>query len=177
MAIRMYEYSVELFICELRWVCLLWRGEQLARLSFYHASEKSAMKTVASEAEIAFSRKRRQSTLSRHITRYAAGNRVSFCDIQTSAAGTIFQNKVLGCCQQIPYGCTMTYGEVAMKVGHPGAARAVGNVMRNNPCPLVIPCHRVLGSNGKLTGFSAGSGLELKLQLLRMEGINRKFVF
>ena len=149
----------------------------MARLSFYHATSDSALKKVASQEELAFSRKRRQTTLRRDITRYAAGGRVSFCDIQTSAAGTIFQKKVLGCCQQIPYGCTMTYGEVAMKVGHPAAARAVGNVMRNNPCPLVIPCHRVLGTNGKLTGFSVGGGLELKQRLLRMEGINLKFVF
>ena len=71
----------------------------------------------------------------------------------------------------------MTYGEIAKKVGHLGAARAVGGVMRTNNCPLVVPCHRVLGSNGKLTGFSAGTGLDLKHRLLQMEGINREFVF
>jgi methylated-DNA-[protein]-cysteine S-methyltransferase len=71
----------------------------------------------------------------------------------------------------------MTYGEVAKQVGHPAAARAVGGVMRNNNCPLVVPCHRVLGSNGKLTGFSAGTGIDLKHRLLQMEGINREFVF
>jgi len=71
----------------------------------------------------------------------------------------------------------MTYGEIAKQVGHPGAARAVGGVMRANNCPLVVPCHRVLGSNGKLTGFSAGTGLDLKHRLLQMEGINQEFVF
>ena len=71
----------------------------------------------------------------------------------------------------------MTYGEIAKQVGHPGAARAVGGVMRTNNCPLVIPCHRVVGSDGRLIGFSAGTGLYLKKQLLQMEGLNQEFVF
>ena len=118
-----------------------------------------------------------RTTLARALTSYAAGEEISFSEIRIYTARTIFQQKVLMCCQQIPYGCIMTYGEVAKQVGHPGAARAVGGVMRNNHCPLVVPCHRVIGSNGKLTGFSAGTGIDLKHRLLQMEGINREFVF
>ena len=173
----MQEYSLELFETELRWICLLWNRNSLARLSFYHRSEtvaKSAVETWFGRSVIP----RAKSTfLAQTLLRYAAGETISFSDVQTFALGTNFQQKVLACCQQIPYGCVMTYGEVAKQVGHPNAARAVGGVMRNNNCPLVIPCHRVIGANGKLTGFSAGDGVGLKQRLLQMEGTNREFVF
>ena len=173
----MHEYSLELFNTDLRWICLLWRQDTLACLSFYHDTAAAAKTIVETEFGQAVSLKTTQTTLSRALTRYAAGDKISFSEIRIDTPTTIFQQKVLLCCQQIPYGCTMTYGEVAKQVGHPAAARAVGGVMRNNNCPLVVPCHRVLGSNGKLTGFSAGTGIDLKHRLLQMEGINREFVF
>ena len=69
---------------------------------------------------------------------------------------------------QVPYGITTTYGALAGKVGRPRAARAVGTVMNRNPIPIVLPCHRVLGSNGSLTGYAGG--LDMKLKLLQLEG-------
>jgi methylated-DNA-[protein]-cysteine S-methyltransferase len=68
----------------------------------------------------------------------------------------------------IPYGSTLTYGEVARAIGNPRAARAVGQANRNNPIPLVIPCHRVVGRNS-LGGFSGPGGLQLKLEMINME--------
>jgi len=174
---RMKQYSLELFETDLHWICLLWKQDTLARLTFYHSSAMDAKAIVEKEIGQTVRTNANKTTLARSLTRYAAGENVSFSDVQTCKPGTAFQQKVLACCQLIPYGCVMTYGEVAMKVDHPGAARAVGSVMRNNNCPLVIPCHRVLGSNGKLTGFSAGTGMNLKLRLLQMEGINQEFVF
>jgi len=173
----MHEYSLELFNTDLRWICLLWRHDTLARLSFYHDSAAAAKNVVETEFGQSVNLKTTRTTLARALTRYAAGEKISFSGILIYTPRTSFQQKVLLCCQQIPYGCIMTYGEVAKQVGHPNAARAVGAVMRNNNCPLVVPCHRVLGRNGKLTGFSAGTGVDLKLRLLKMEGINRKFVF
>ena len=173
----MHDYSLELFNTDLRWICLLWRRGTLARLSFYHDSAASAKALVENKFGRSVPLKINSSSLARAVTRYAAGENVSFSKIRIDFRGTIFQHKVLSCCQQIPYGCILSYGEVAKQVGHPRAARAVGGVMRNNRCPLVVPCHRVLGSNGKLTGFSAGTGVELKHQLLQMEGINPEFVF
>jgi methylated-DNA-[protein]-cysteine S-methyltransferase len=173
----MQEYSLELFETDLRWICLLWNRDLLVRLSFYHRSESVAKSTVETAIGRSIITKTKKTKLARSLLRYSSGETISFSDIRILVYATSFQQKVLSCCQQIPYGSVMTYGEVAKHVGHPGAARAVGAVMRNNNCPLVVPCHRVLGVNGKLTGFSAGSGVKLKLRLLQMEGINREFVF
>ncbi len=83
---------------------------------------------------------------------------------------TPFQAKALRVVHGIEYGRTLTYRDVARKIGQPKAVRAVGRANAANPMPLVIPCHRVLGSDGKLHGFSAPGGLETKAWLLRMEG-------
>jgi methylated-DNA-[protein]-cysteine S-methyltransferase len=80
-----------------------------------------------------------------------------------------FPEQVLRLTYAIPYGSTRTYAELAHQVGSPGAARAVGRAQATNPMPLVIPCHRVLGSDGKLHGYGAGDGLATKEWLLRME--------
>ena len=69
---------------------------------------------------------------------------------------------------RVPYGVTTTYGTLAARAGNPKAARAVGTVMNRNPIPIVLPCHRVVGANGRLTGYAGG--LERKEQLLRLEG-------
>lgn len=82
-------------------------------------------------------------------------------------AVTPFQKKVLTALQQIPYGETASYGEVAGRIGNPFARRAVGQANARNPIPIVIPCHRVVGSNGTLTGF--GGGIEVKQALLDLE--------
>ncbi|MEX1195722.1 MAG: methylated-DNA--[protein]-cysteine S-methyltransferase [Dehalococcoidia bacterium] len=81
---------------------------------------------------------------------------------------TPFRRAVLEECARIPAGQTVSYGELAAKVGRPGAARAVGRVMATNPWPLFVPCHRVVGSDGSLHGF--GGGLPMKEALLRAEG-------
>lgn len=82
-------------------------------------------------------------------------------------SGTEFQRSVWRQLQQIPYGTTISYGELACRIGNPKASRAVGLANGANPLPIVIPCHRVIGSNGKLTGF--GGGLPIKEQLLGLE--------
>lgn len=80
-----------------------------------------------------------------------------------------FTKRVLTACQRIPWGQTRSYGELASSCGSPGAARAVGQVMANNRCPLVIPCHRVLGAQGRMGGFSAPGGIQTKRRLLEQE--------
>jgi methylated-DNA-[protein]-cysteine S-methyltransferase len=81
-----------------------------------------------------------------------------------------FQIQVLQIVFTIPYGSTRTYGEIAFEIGNPKAARAVGRANATNPMPLVIPCHRVIGADGKLTGYGGGEGLPIKEWLLKMEG-------
>ena len=83
---------------------------------------------------------------------------------------TSFQERVIQRCRAIPYGVTLNYGELARQAGSPRAARAVGNVMATNRFPLVVPCHRVVGANGALGGYSAPNGLAIKVRLLRNEG-------
>jgi methylated-DNA-[protein]-cysteine S-methyltransferase len=82
-----------------------------------------------------------------------------------------FTRAVLAACSQVPYGATVTYGDLAARAGRPGAARAVGQAMARNPLAPLVPCHRVVGVGGKLTGF--GGGLELKATLLAWERAGR----
>ena len=72
-------------------------------------------------------------------------------------------------CLRIPKGNTITYGELAKKIGHPGAARAVGQALAKNPFAPDVPCHRVIGANGKMTGYSAKGGIKKKAEMLRRE--------
>ena len=102
----------------------------------------------------------------RQLREYFAGSRTEF-DLPLSPEGTEFQRSVWRRLQEIPYGETISYGELAKRVGNPKASRAVGAANGQNPIPIVIPCHRVIGSNGKLTGF--GGGLPTKEALLGLE--------
>ena len=81
-----------------------------------------------------------------------------------------FERSVYEVTRAIPPGETLTYGEVARRIGEPGAARAVGQALGANPLPIVIPCHRVLGAGGQLVGFSANGGTETKRRMLLIEG-------
>lgn len=106
------------------------------------------------------------------IKEYFATGKDDFIKYDVSLDGlTNFQRTVLEAIRKIPAGKTMSYGEAARMVGRPGAARAVGNVMAANPIPLVVPCHRVVASNG-LGGYSGG--LEVKRKLLKLEGVPKK---
>jgi methylated-DNA-[protein]-cysteine S-methyltransferase len=104
----------------------------------------------------------------RQLDEYFAGRRQRFelrTDLRPLAE---FNRAVLAELERVPYGSTATYGQLAARVDHPRAARAVGTVMNRNPIPIVLPCHRVIGADGKLVGY--GGGLERKEQLLRLEG-------
>jgi len=98
---------------------------------------------------------------------YLAGKICEF-SIPIKIYGTDFQKKVLDFTRHVPYGNTVTYKQVAKAVGHPQAVRAVGNVLHRNPIQVIIPCHRVIDSRGRLSGYALGVGL--KRRLLCMEG-------
>ncbi|MEL7185581.1 MAG: methylated-DNA--[protein]-cysteine S-methyltransferase [Pseudomonadota bacterium] len=103
------------------------------------------------------------------LTEYFAGERKEF-DLPLSLHGTEFQVSVLEALQEIPYGETTSYGVIAKRIGRPKAVRAVGAANGRNPIPIIVPCHRVIGSSGDLTGF--GGGLDTKEALLRLEAEN-----
>ncbi len=103
------------------------------------------------------------------LEEYFAGTRKEF-DLALNINGTEFQVSVLEALRDIPYGETVSYGEIARRIGRPRAVRAVGAANGRNPIPIVVPCHRVIGSSGDLTGF--GGGLDTKEALLRLEAEN-----
>lgn len=100
------------------------------------------------------------------LTEYFAGTRRQF-ELPLAPAGTPFQQRVWAALLDIPYGHTISYGELAARIGQKSASRAVGLANGSNPLPIVIPCHRVIGANGKLTGY--GGGLPIKERLLALE--------
>jgi methylated-DNA-[protein]-cysteine S-methyltransferase len=104
----------------------------------------------------------------RELDEYFAGRRHSFDLALDLRAAPEFHQRVLAELSRVEYGHTTTYGALAARVGSPRAARAVGTVMNRNPMPIVLPCHRVVGASGSLTGY--GGGLERKEWLLRLEG-------
>ena len=101
------------------------------------------------------------------IEAYFAGHLESLNDVPVELTGTRFQQLVWSALRAIPAGATTTYGELAARIGRPGSSRAVGMANGSNPVPIVVPCHRVIGANGALTGY--GGGLERKRWLLAHE--------
>jgi methylated-DNA-[protein]-cysteine S-methyltransferase len=109
------------------------------------------------------------------LTSYYKGVQQDFDDIPVDlGALTEFRARILLLVRKIPFGEIKTYGEVAAMASVPRAARAIGGALASNPVPIVIPCHRVVAADGKLTGFTAPGGLSVKKILLQMEGVEFK---
>ena len=106
----------------------------------------------------------------RQVREYLDGKRIQFDLPLDMTTMTDFQRQVLSAALEIPRGQWLTYGEVAKAIGRPQASRAVGQALGHNPVPIVIPCHRVLGSDGSLHGYSGGGGIQTKAWLLQLEG-------
>lgn len=112
----------------------------------------------------------RLESVTRQLKEYLNGERRRF-DVQIDwSVMTPFQQDVLKLVCEIKYGRTLTYGDIARQLGKPKAVRAVGRANATNPMPIIIPCHRVLGADGRLHGYSAPGGVETKARLLRLEG-------
>jgi methylated-DNA-[protein]-cysteine S-methyltransferase len=146
------------------------RGASAARKSLvqFHSDDDSMLRNAQqddSPATVSFHNK-----VVNKLIEFAAGEEVDLEGIAVNTSRmTVFQKQVHEACRAIPWGETLSYGQLATVVGHPGAARAVGTVMSKNRYPLIVPCHRVLGSQGKLGGYSAPEGLSMKRRLLEME--------
>jgi methylated-DNA-[protein]-cysteine S-methyltransferase len=110
---------------------------------------------------------RRFSAEREQLDDYFAGGRTAF-DFPLRLDGAAFDRAVWEALREIPYGTTATYGEIAARIGRPGRARAVGAANARNPIAIVVPCHRIIGANGNLTGY--GGGLDRKRALLALEG-------
>ena len=136
-----------------------------------HPNEVAAIRAVAKGPLVATPEPRNwHPRLAKLLAAYAAGKATEFSEIAIDQEHfTPFQLQVVKLCRRIPSGETVSYGELAAQAGSPGAARAVGSVMAKNRYPLVVPCHRVIASGGRLGGFSARNGVSLKKQLLDLE--------
>jgi len=109
-------------------------------------------------------------SLIKKVKEYYTGKKVDFTDYQLNLDNyTSFQKKILQTVKKIPYGEIRSYKEVAEAAGYPRACRAVGNTMRNNRLPLIVPCHRVIKSDGGLGGFSGKEGIALKRKMIDLE--------
>ena len=104
------------------------------------------------------------------LEEYFSGSRQSF-DLPVSLSGTVFQQQVWAALEDLAWGEVISYGELGIITGRPTAGRAVGGAVGANPIPLIVPCHRVLATNGRITGYSGGNGIPTKIWLLDHEGI------
>ena len=167
-------YEIVAFETELGWIGLVGRGRSLRQLTFGHRSAEAALKALDPSLVGQARPGKWNPKLIGRLKAYAAGEFDDFADVPVEPqASTEFRRRVLDCCRNIPYGETITYGQLATLAGAPGAARAVGNCMAANQIPLVIPCHRVVPSAGQFGGYSAASGTATKRRLLAMEAEGR----
>ena len=161
------------------WLAAWWQREeggawQLRGVTIGHPSPNAAVKHFAEATSLAVEEAldQEQEELLDRLRDVADGHVDTLADVAVALDHLgPFARKVVQRCRRIPAGRTMTYAELAAACGSPNAARAVGNVMASNRFPLIVPCHRVVGSNGGLGGFSAPQGIELKRQLLQREGV------
>ena len=162
--------NLAVFLSEVGWVAMLGAGERVTHLTLGHGSKKSALAAVGPELLDRSGLADWDTSLIERIQAYAAGGVDDFRDVQVDPGRqTEFQSRIVQACRKIPYGATVTYGQLASQAGSPNAARAAGNCMANNRIPILIPCHRVVGANGALGGFSSAGGTDLKQRLLDME--------
>ncbi|MBW7907000.1 MAG: methylated-DNA--[protein]-cysteine S-methyltransferase [Phycisphaerae bacterium] len=144
-------------------------GEGLKRVFMPQPSASAAIAGLRREFADARADARLLPDLARELERFFAGERVDFNVTLDVAGAGAFEQAVWRACRRIPYGQTVSYAGLAKRVGRPRAARAVGNAMRRNRFPFVVPCHRVLCSDGSLGGYGGRSGVSFKRDLLDME--------
>ncbi len=148
-------------------------GKKVAALSFTSASEADFIEDLSSRVRGPVSRSDAiVRPIIRELREYFDGKRKKFTFSPVIPGCTPFQERALKAALSIEYGQTRTYGWLAERAGSPRAARAAGQVMAQNSAPIIIPCHRVIGSNGALCGFAGGlKAFEIKRKLLEIEGV------
>jgi len=149
------------------WVGLLGSEAGLRRATLPQHSEAEVIKSLGSDNNPDVLSPRLYQGLIERLQAYYEGHPVDFPDKLDLSGGTDFQRSVWQATRTIPYGETRSYAWIAGQIGRPKASRAVGQALHRNPLPVIIPCHRVIGSSGKLVGFDGG--IELKNSLLTLE--------
>jgi O-6-methylguanine DNA methyltransferase len=152
---------------------IAWSLRGIVRLQFPDASDTTAVRRLARGDELVSTEP--PPIIARaidEIRRHLGGDPQTFRDLPLDWSGVAdFHRRVYRAACAIPAGRTASYGELASRIGAPGAARAVGQALGKNPLPIVVPCHRVLAANGKMGGFSAYGGVATKRRILAVEGL------
>ena len=149
-------------------ITLVTRGEALCALDFEDCRERTESYLAAQFGEVPSNRTADPGGFSTRLKAYFAGELDALDEFAVETRGTEFQREVWARLKKIPVGATISYGELAASIGRPNASRAVGMANGQNPVSLVLPCHRVIGTDGALTGY--GGGIERKRWLLKHEG-------
>ena len=170
--------SAYLFPSDLGWMAVSFCGDRLSRVSFGHPSFAAAAAVLPAGSEVIAGAGELPPPIRKtveRLQRFAAGAQDDFSDVELDLSHlSDFQRRVVKACRKIKAGQARSYADLATSAGSPRAARAVGNVMRGNRFPLIVPCHRVIGSDGKLCGFTSPQGLAMKERLLEREGAQTK---
>ncbi|MGD0517272.1 MAG: methylated-DNA--[protein]-cysteine S-methyltransferase [Thermoguttaceae bacterium] len=172
-------YWMVIFPSSLGWFALLGNKGRIKELTFGHPSARSAKKAL-SPGFLAQARSMcGKPPLVRRLQAYAKGvDKDDFRDIRLDLEGlSVFQRRVLALCHKIPFGTTVSYAQLAARAGFPRSYRAVGNCLAGNKIPIIIPCHRVVPTNGGLGSYSAPGGIRMKKRLLGIENpaLNKAF--
>jgi methylated-DNA-[protein]-cysteine S-methyltransferase len=170
--------QAEYFTIETNWGWAAVAGDEgvVTRLVFGYDDRAAARRALADDPHVGHLHTPAtehcwDETLADRIAAAAAGVPVDFDDVAIDTMGfTPFGQRVIKQCRRIRFGQTLSYGELARAAGHPRAARAVGTVMAHNRVPIVVPCHRVIASGGRLGGYGAAAGLRTKRKMLAVEG-------
>ncbi len=149
------------------WVGVLSSEKGLLCNTFPQPSEEEAHRHLGDSASLAEGSPQQFTDFAERLRTYFSGGKVAFQDELDFTGATPFQCRVWQATRLIPHGQTLSYGQVAERIGSPGASRAVGHALGKNRLPIIVPCHRVLASDGGLCGF--GGGLPMKKYLLSLE--------
>lgn len=161
--------NYHVFETRLGWVTCLGSSWGLKMVTLPCKSRESALQGLRREVVSAERSPRTFTALERELRKYYNGQKPDFSSIALDfSEATAFRRKIWRAIQSVPYGETRSYTWIAERAGKPGAARAAGQAVGDNPFAVVVPCHRVIGSNGDLCGF--GGGLDMKRKLLALEG-------
>jgi methylated-DNA-[protein]-cysteine S-methyltransferase len=162
------ETNMTLVETKIGWIGLAWSARGLVSLQLPRPSRAAALRNFQREYPQGVWRDHAPAEMLRELKEYAEGRRRAFELRLDWSSIKPFQRAVLKAASTIPFGETRSYGWIAHKIGKPLAARAVGQALGANPIPIILPCHRVIASNGKLGGY--GGGLPMKVKLLKLEG-------
>ncbi len=165
--------GMAVFPSALGWIAIIGRGDTVRQVTFGHGSPQEAIAAIEDGVTRMPNGRAWNPRLVARLQAFVQRGNDDFRDVPVDLhARTTFQRRVLEACRRVAYGRTMSYAELAVAAGYPGAARAVGNVMANNRLSLIVPCHRVLAAGGRLGGYSNRLGLAMKKRLLALEAEN-----